>query len=63
LGSIGLRLSKEALLESLISPDDTLAEGYPAMMGGALNGNGFYDRMTADNISDLVDYLSELKGE
>jgi mono/diheme cytochrome c family protein len=63
LGSIGLRLSKDALLESLISPDDTLAEGFPAMMGGALNGNGFYDRMTADNISDLVDYLSELKGE
>lgn len=63
LGSVGSRMSKDALLESLISPDDTLAEGFPAMMAGALNGNGFYDRMTADNMTDLVDYLSELKGE
>ena len=63
LGSVGSRLDKDALLEALLTPDDTLAEGFPAMMGGALNGNGFYDRMTADNMAALVDHLSELKGE
>jgi mono/diheme cytochrome c family protein len=63
LGSVGSRLDKDALLEALISPDDTLAEGFPPMMGGALTGNGFYDRMTAENMTALVDYLSELKGE
>jgi cytochrome c2 len=63
LGSVGSRLDKDGLLEALLSPDDTLAEGFPAMMGGALNGNGFYDRMTADNMAALVDHLSELKGE
>jgi len=63
LGSIGARMSREAILESLLTPDDTLADGFPPMMGGALTGSGFYDRMTAENIDALVDYLVELKGE
>jgi mono/diheme cytochrome c family protein len=63
LGSVGARLSREAILEALLTPDDTLADGFPPMMGGALTGSAFYERMTAENIEALVDYLAGLKGE
>ena len=63
LVDVGARLSRDEMVESLIEPDKTLADGFPPMMGGALNGNGFYDRMTAENIAALVDYLVDMKGE
>ena len=63
LVDVGARLSRDEMVESLIEPDKTLADGFPPMMGGALNGNGFYDRMTAENIDALVDYLVDMKGE
>ena len=65
LGSVGARLTREQLRESLLDPDATVAEAVPpwvpGLMRATLEGNGFYARMTEQDIEALVDHLAELR--
>ena len=60
LDGVGARLSREQLLESLLDPNATLAEGY----GGAISPmppmGGI---LPYDDLRDLVAFLAELNAE
>ena len=63
LWDIGARQSPEYILESILQPDATLAEGYPPqVMKTTLDGNGFYRQVALQDLNALVDYLASLKG-
>lgn len=63
LFDIGNRLSEGELYESIMSPDATLAEGFPGgVMIATLQGMQFYEKVSAHEVKALVDYLAELKG-
>ncbi|HJN74687.1 MAG TPA: c-type cytochrome [Myxococcota bacterium] len=62
LHDVGARLSTSELYESILEPDATMAEGDPpyppGLMGATLEGNGFYERMTAADYRALVEWLA-----
>lgn len=60
----GARLSKAQIYESIAEPDATVAEGFPAgVMAATLNAGGFYQKVSADELRALVDYLAAQTGE
>lgn len=63
LYDVGSRLSKAEIYEALLEPDATVAEGFPAgVMGNTLQGMGFYDRVSSQELKVLVDFLAEHTG-
>ncbi|MBI3092610.1 MAG: c-type cytochrome [Candidatus Tectomicrobia bacterium] len=67
LFDIGKRKDRAYILESILEPDKVIAQGTPpyppGLMLGTLQGIGFYQKVTAENLLTLVDYLSTLKGK
>ncbi|MEE2750794.1 MAG: c-type cytochrome [Myxococcota bacterium] len=66
LSDIGSRMSKAEIYEALLEPAATVDEAYAAfgtLMPMTLDGNGFYDRMTAADYRALVDWLAAKTGE
>ena len=64
LWDIGARQSVEYIRESILLPDVKLAEGYPPkLMKGTLDGIGFYQKVSLQDLNALVDHLASLKGE
>jgi cytochrome c2 len=63
LADVGKRLDRGALYESLLTPDASLAAGFPGgLMKATLDGNGFYERMTPADYKALVDWLAGHRG-
>ena len=66
LNDIGTRLSTSEIYESILDPDAVMAEGDPpyppGVMKATLDGNGFYERMTAEDYRALVEWLATHKG-
>ncbi len=59
LAGLGSRLSKADIYESIMDPDATVAEGFPAgVMTATLNGLGFRDKTSAKELQTLVDYMA-----
>jgi mono/diheme cytochrome c family protein len=64
LYDIGSRMNKAEIYESLMEPDEVIAEGYPpGVMGATLTAMGFYDKVTTKQLKTMVDYLMSLKGD
>jgi len=63
LYDVGNRLSAEQIKESIMNPDAVIAEGFTAgLMSANLKATGFYDRVSAEEIKTLVDFLASKKG-
>jgi len=59
LQGIGSRMEKWEILDAIVNPDATLAEGYdPGLMEGALAARDFYSRMSGKDYQAFVDWLS-----
>jgi len=66
LADVGARLSRAEIYEALLEPAATVGEQYApfaALMPMTLDGNGFYERMTAADYRALVDWLAAKTGE
>jgi cytochrome c2 len=64
LWDIGKRQDANYILESILSPDAVLAEGFPGgVMKATLEGTGFYQKVALQDLNTMVDYLASLKGE
>jgi cytochrome c2 len=66
LSDVGARLSKAELYEAVLDPAATVDEpfaAFGALMPLTLQGNGFYDRMTASDYRALVEWLAAKTGE
>ncbi len=63
LHDVGARLTKAEIYESLLDPDATIAEGFQkGLMMATLRGTGFYEQVNPNQLKELVDYLSDKKG-
>ncbi len=63
LVSVGSRLSKAEIYESIMDPDAVVADGFaPGIMTATLNAQGFYDKISTKELQALVDYLNSLEG-
>jgi cytochrome c2 len=63
LWDIGARKDANYIRESILDPDAVVAEGFPpAVMKGTLDGNGFYQKVSLQDLNTLVGYLTSLKG-
>jgi len=63
LWDIGARKDTHYIRESILQPDAVVAEGFaPAVMQGTLDGLGFYQKVSLQDLNAIVDYLSSLKG-
>jgi mono/diheme cytochrome c family protein len=66
LFDVGLRLDRTALRQSINEPDATMSVGFEhlsGLMGSALNGNGFYQDVGEGELTAMVEYLAERKGQ
>ena len=63
LYDVGKRLSRAEIYESLIDPDAVISEGFvKGVMGATLQGTGFDNDVTPQQLRTLVEFLSEKKG-
>ncbi|MGE3536362.1 MAG: cytochrome c family protein [Candidatus Tectimicrobiota bacterium] len=63
LWDIGARKDAAYIRESLLEPDAVVAEGFPGgVMQGTLDGTGFYQKVSIQDLNSLVHYLTSLKG-
>jgi len=63
LWDIGARKDTNYIRESILEPDAVVVEGFPAgLMKGTLDGQGFYQKLSLQDLNTLVDYLASLKG-
>ena len=63
LWDIGARKDANYIRESILQPDAVVVEGFPAgLMKGTLDGSGFYQKVSLQDLNTLVDYLTSLKG-
>jgi hypothetical protein len=63
LWDIGARKDANYIRESILEPDAVPVEGFPAgLMKGTLDGSGFYQKLSLQDLNTLVNYLSSLKG-
>lgn len=63
LWDLGARQDVNYIRESILQPDATIAEGFPpGVMKGTLDGSGFYQKVSLQDLNTLVDYLASLKG-
>jgi len=59
LKGIGGRMEKWEILDAIINPDATIADGFGAgMMEGAIAARDFYSRMSGKDYQAFVDWLS-----
>src|SRR5712691_5650255 len=63
LWDIGVRKDANYIRESILEPDAVVVEGFPAgLMKGTLEGSGFYQKLSLQDLNTLVNYLTSLKG-
>ncbi len=63
LWDIGTRKDANYIRESSLQPDAVVTPGFPPqVMKGTLDGKGFYQQVTLQDLNTLVDYLASLKG-
>ena len=63
LWDIGARKDANYIRESILEPDAAVVEGFPAgLMKGTLDGSGFYQKLSLQDLNTLVGYLTSLKG-
>jgi cytochrome c2 len=63
LWDIGARKDANYIRESILQPDAVVVEGFPAgLMKGTLDGSGFYQKVSLQDLNTIVDYLTSLKG-
>jgi cytochrome c2 len=63
LWDIGTRKDANYIRESLLEPDAVLVEGFPpGLMKGTLDGQGFYQKLSLQDLNTIVNYLTSLKG-
>ena len=63
LSDIGVRKDANYIRESILAPDVVVVEGFPAgLMKGTLDGSGFYQKVSLQDLNTIVDYLTSLKG-
>jgi cytochrome c2 len=63
LWDIGTRQDASYIRESILQPDAVLAPGFPPqVMQTTLNGSGFYQKVSLQDLNTMVDYLASLRG-
>ena len=63
LWDIGVRKDANYIRESIVEPDTVVVEGFPpGLMKGTLDGSGFYQKLSLQDLNTLVNYLASLKG-
>jgi len=63
LHDVGRRLTRAEIYQSILEPDETVAEGFvPGVMAAQLNATNFYERVTSQQLKVLVDYLASREG-
>src|SRR5215813_2992231 len=63
LWDVGARKDANYIRESILEPDAVVVEGFPAgLMKGTLDGQGFYQKLSLQDLNTIVDYLASLKG-
>jgi len=63
LWDVGARKDANYIRESILAPDAVVVEGFPAgLMKGTLDGQGFYQKVSLQDLNTIVDYLASLKG-
>lgn len=61
---VGSRLSPEEIREAIMKPDATVREGFPSgTMKATLEGAGFYENVTDEELQSMVDFLAGQTGE
>lgn len=64
LHDVGSRMTRAEIYESIMEPDATVREGFPAgTMRTTLEGVGFYQNVTAQELQTMVDFLASQTGE
>ena len=63
LWDIGVRKDANYIREAIAEPDTVVVEGFPpGLMKGTLDGSGFYQKLSLQDLNTLVNYLASLKG-
>ena len=63
LWDIGVRKDANYIRESILEPDAVVVEGFPpGLMKGTLDGQGFYQKLSLQDLNTIVNYLASLKG-
>jgi len=63
LWDVGARKDANYIRESILEPDAVVVEGFPAgLMKGTLDGQGFYQKVSLQDLNTIVNYLASLKG-
>ena len=63
LWDIGARKDANYIRESILEPDTVVVEGFPpGLMKGTLDGQGFYQKLSLQDLNTIVSYLTSLKG-
>ena len=63
LWDIGVRKDTNYIREAIAEPDTVVVEGFPpGLMKGTLDGSGFYQKLSLQDLNTLVNYLASLKG-
>ena len=63
LWDVGARKDANYIRESILEPDAVVVEGFPAgLMKGTLDGQGFYQKLSLQDLNTIVSYLTSLKG-
>lgn len=63
LWDIGTRKDANYIRESILEPDTVVVEGFPpGLMQGTLDGSGFYQKLSLQDLNTIVNYLASLKG-
>ena len=63
LWDIGVRQDSNYIREAILQPDAVVTPGFPPqVMQATLNGTGFYQKVSLQDLNTMVDYLTSLKG-
>jgi cytochrome c oxidase subunit 2 len=63
LWDVGARKDANYIRESILEPDAVVVEGFPpGLMKGTLDGQGFYQKLSLQDLNTIVNYLTSLKG-